>query len=223
MTREAIGANAQFILWPESATPLPYEQDCRRGERSGAWRARRKMTMLIGSDQVEPVKPRRAGEAAGRPRMYNAAYLIQPDGSTAADLPQDPPGAVRRVRAVQAACCISSGRWWRPCPPSRPAPRRCCCRWRGHMASTAICYEVIYSGLMRSFVDARQRAADDDHQRRVVRLVFGRLPALATGIAAVDRAGALPGARRQHRHQRVRRSLRPGHAAIEHVPERRPG
>ena len=31
MTREAIGRNAQFILWPESATPVHVEEDIVRG------------------------------------------------------------------------------------------------------------------------------------------------------------------------------------------------
>ena len=84
MTREAIGRNAQFILWPESATPLPYEQDVARGELIRRLAREAHVTLLIGSDQVEPVTAGRGRRSRRRARLYNAAYLIQPDGSTAA-------------------------------------------------------------------------------------------------------------------------------------------
>jgi apolipoprotein N-acyltransferase len=108
MTREAIGRNAQFILWPESATPLPYEQDVARGERSGRWRARRSVTLLIGSDQVEPVQPR-AGRKPPQPHLQRR-LPDQADGSTAA--------VYRKIHLVPfgeyvpfSRCCSSSARW----------------------------------------------------------------------------------------------------------------
>ena len=47
--------------------------------RSGGWRSKGKATLLIGSDQVEPV---RAEPSRQKPeeRVYNAAFLVQPDG-----------------------------------------------------------------------------------------------------------------------------------------------
>ena len=83
MTREAIGRNAQFILWPESATPQPYEEDVARGELVRRLAREGKVTLLIGSDQLEPVKAV-AQATPPPPRIYNAAYLVQPDGTTAA-------------------------------------------------------------------------------------------------------------------------------------------
>ena len=77
MTREAIGRNAQFILWPESATPLPYEQDVVRGELVRRLAREAQVTMLIGSDQVEPVHDRRRRPSRRRAAIYNAAYLIR--------------------------------------------------------------------------------------------------------------------------------------------------
>ena len=82
MTREAIGRGATFILWPESATPLPYEQDLSRGDAIRRLAREGKVTLLIGSDQFEPVKP--VAQEKPQDRIYTAAYLIQPDGSTAA-------------------------------------------------------------------------------------------------------------------------------------------
>ena len=66
MTREAIGRNAQFILWPESATPLPYEEDLARGDQIRRLARESKATLLIGSDQVEPVKAGRGRESRRR-------------------------------------------------------------------------------------------------------------------------------------------------------------
>src|SRR4029079_4702476 len=82
MTREAVGRNAQFIIWPESATPLPYEQDVARGERIRRLAREAQVTLLIGSDQVEPLRPAPATKPESF--FYNAASLIKPDGSTAA-------------------------------------------------------------------------------------------------------------------------------------------
>ena len=79
----------------------------------------------------------------------------------------------------------------------------------GHLISTAICYEIVYPDLVRQFVAAGQRAADDDHQRRVVRPHLGAVSALRAGVDARDRGRPVSGARRQHRHQRHRRSVWP--------------
>ena len=150
MTREAIGRHAQFILWPESATPLPYERDVPRGERIRRLAREAQVTILIGSDQEEPVRP----VAAGKPpaiRLYNAAYLIQPDGSTAA--------IYRKMHLVPFGEYVPFSRvlyFVGPLVdfefPFAPGTEATLLPVTGHMVSTAICYEVIYAGLMRSFV-----------------------------------------------------------------------
>jgi apolipoprotein N-acyltransferase len=150
MTREAIGRNAQFILWPESATPLPYEQDLPRGELIRRLAREAKVTLLIGSDQVEPVKPVAAGTPPAS-RLYNAAYLIQPDGSTAA--------IYRKVHLVPFGEYVPFSRLLFFVGPLveavsnfTPGTEATLLPVNGHMVSTAICYEVIYSSLIRSFV-----------------------------------------------------------------------
>jgi apolipoprotein N-acyltransferase len=149
MTREAIGRNAQFILWPESATPLPYEQDVPRGEVIRRLAREAKVTLLIGSDQVEPIKP----VAQGRPatRLYNAAYLIRPDGSTAA--------IYRKIHLVPfgeyvpfSHLLFFIGPLVEAVSDFAPGTDAVILPVAGHLASTAICYEVIYANLMRSFV-----------------------------------------------------------------------
>lgn len=149
MSREAIGRNAQFILWPESATPLPYEQDVARGDAIRRLARQARVTLLVGSDQIEPVRPVDQGQP--QERLYNAAYLIRPDGSTAAIyrkihlVPFGEYVPFKRLlffvgTLVEAVSDFSPG----TAPVMLPVA--------GHLASTAICYEVVYASLIRDFV-----------------------------------------------------------------------
>jgi len=150
MTREAIGRNAQFILWPESATPLPYEEDVARGDMIRRLARQARVTLLIGSDQVEAARPL----APGKPptsRLYNSAYLIQPDGSTAA--------IYRKIHLVPFGEYVPFSRLLYFVGPLveavsdfTPGTEAVILPVAGHAVSTAICYEVIYAGLMRSSV-----------------------------------------------------------------------
>jgi len=149
MTREAIGRNAQFVLWPESATPMPYEQDSLRGEAIRRLARQAHITLLIGSDQVEPVRPIDQGKP--QERIYNAAYLIQPDGSTAA--------IYRKIHLVPFGEYVPFKRVLFFVGPLveavsdfTPGTDALLLPVAGHQASTAICYEVIYSSLIRDFV-----------------------------------------------------------------------
>ena len=152
MTRDAIGRRAQFILWPESATPLPYEEDPLRGEVIRRLARQANVTLLIGSDQVEPVRPVDQGKPAVR--NYNAAYLVQPDGSTAA--------IYRKIHLVPFGEYVPFGRLLSfvgpiisavgDMSPFTPGTDAVLLPVGSHKASTAICYEVIYSSLMRQFV-----------------------------------------------------------------------
>ncbi len=150
MTREAIGRRAQFILWPESATPLPYEQDLARGEIVRRLAREAHVTLLIGSDQVEPVTPALSLKPP-QSRLYNAAYLIKPDGSIAA--------VYRKIHLVPFGEYVPFSRLLFFVGPLveavsdfTPGTDATLLPVAGHMVSTAICYEVIYAALMRSFV-----------------------------------------------------------------------
>ena len=149
MTRQALSQGAQFILWPESATPFLFEIDLARGgairrlaQQSGA-------TLLVGSDQIEPLAP--AAQPQGSERYYNAAFLVKPDGSTGAIyrkmhlVPFGEYVPLKRLLffvgpIVEAVSDFTPG----DAPVLLPVA--------GHVASTAICYEVIYASLMRRFV-----------------------------------------------------------------------
>jgi apolipoprotein N-acyltransferase len=150
MTREAIGRGARFILWPESSTPYYYEQDLVRGDAVRRLAREAQVTILLGSDQVEPVRAVATGKPP-EPRYYNAAFLVRPDGTTGAIyrkihlVPFGEYVPLKRLLffvgpLVEAVSDFSAGRD----PVLLPVA--------GHLASTAICYEVIYASLIGSFV-----------------------------------------------------------------------
>jgi apolipoprotein N-acyltransferase len=152
MTRDAIGSNAQFILWPESATPVAYERDVAQGEAIRRLAREANITLLIGSDQYEPILP--IDQGTPQERIYNAAYLIKPDGSTA--------GIYRKIHLVPFGEYVPFGRVLTFVGPIisavgdlsafTPGTDAMVLPIGAHKASTAICYEVIYSSLMRAFV-----------------------------------------------------------------------
>jgi apolipoprotein N-acyltransferase len=152
MTRDAIGSNAQFILWPESATPVAYERGVAQGEAIRRLAREANITLLIGSDQYEPILP--IDQGTPQERIYNAAYLIKPDGSTA--------GIYRKIHLVPFGEYVPFGRVLTFVGPIisavgdlsafTPGTDAMVLPIGAHKASTAICYEVIYSSLMRAFV-----------------------------------------------------------------------
>ena len=153
MTRQAIGQGATFVIWPESSTPFYFEHDLVRGGAIRRLATEANATLLIGSDQVEPIRPAGAPDGV-KQRYYNAAFLVKPDGTI---------GAVYRkmhlvpfgeyvplqsllffagpiIGAVADFAPFSAGTE----PVLLPVG--------SHQASTAICYEVIYPDLIRRSV-----------------------------------------------------------------------
>jgi apolipoprotein N-acyltransferase len=150
MTRAALARGARFIIWPESSTPFYFEHDLVRGGAIRRLAGESGVTMLIGSDQIEPVRPVEAGEPPAE-RYYNAAFLVKPDGTVGAVyrkmhlVPFGEYVPLKRLLffvgpIVEAVSDFSPGE----VPVLLPVG--------GHMVSTAICYEVIYGNLMRRFV-----------------------------------------------------------------------
>lgn len=150
MTREALGAGATFIIWPESSTPFYFEHDLERGGVIRRLAREAGATLLIGSDQVEPMQA--AAIRTPDARYYNAAFLVQPDGQVGAvyrKMHLVPFGEYVPLKnllffvgpIVEAVSAFSPG----TDPVLLPV--------EGHLASTAICYEVIFPSLIRQFVD----------------------------------------------------------------------
>ena len=153
MTREALGQGATFVLWPESATPLPFEQDIVGGSAIRRLAIESKATLLIGSDQVEAIKAPVPGEKA-QERAYNAAFLVKPDGTVG--------GVYRKMHLVPFGeyVPLQSVLYFvgpiigavADFPAFTPGQTPVLLPVGDHVASTAICYEVIYPDLIRRFV-----------------------------------------------------------------------
>jgi apolipoprotein N-acyltransferase len=150
MTREAISRGARFVVWPESSTPFNYEEEPARAEPLRRLAREANLTMLIGSDQIEKILPVPNG-APPQSRYFNAAFLVRPDGSTAA--------VYRKIHLVPFGEYVPLKRLLFFVGPIveavsdyAPGTDPVLLPVAGHLASTAICYEVIYSALIRSFV-----------------------------------------------------------------------
>jgi apolipoprotein N-acyltransferase len=154
LSRAALAENARFVLWPESSLPFFFELDqlgvdpIRRLARDG------RAAFLVGSDQIEQVQfvAREPGQGP-RDRYYNAAFLILPDGRTGAvyrKMHLVPFGEYVPLKdllffvapLVEAVSDFSPG----DKPTTLPLA--------GHVASTAICYEVVYPRLIAGMVDS---------------------------------------------------------------------
>jgi apolipoprotein N-acyltransferase len=150
MTRQALAQGATLVMWPESSTPFYFEQDLVRGGAIRRLAREGRATLIIGSDQVEPVRTGAPG-AAPQERYYNAAFLVRPDGEVGAvyrKMHLVPFGEYVPLKTVlffvgpivEAVSDFTPG----TAPSLLPVGP--------HMASTAICYEVIYGSLIRAFV-----------------------------------------------------------------------
>jgi apolipoprotein N-acyltransferase len=151
MTRQALASGATFILWPESSTPFYFEHDLVRGSAIRRLAREGGATLLIGSDQIEPVRAGPLADPARPAPLYNAAFLVKPDGTVGAVyrkmhlVPFGEYVPLQRILffvgpIVEAVSSFTAG----TVPVLLPVA--------GRLASTAICYEVIYGSLIRRFV-----------------------------------------------------------------------
>jgi apolipoprotein N-acyltransferase len=145
MTRHAVRSGAEFVLWPESSTPFTFDSDP-EGQRQLRELAREvRVPILFGSDQTVIGPPR---------KHYNAAFLLDPDGATTA--------VYRKMHLVPFGEYVPLADWLSFFPPLvqtlagfepfSPGESVVMLPVGGRPASTAICYEVIFPGLMRDAV-----------------------------------------------------------------------
>jgi apolipoprotein N-acyltransferase len=144
MTRDAVRRGAEFVIWPESSTPFMFEEDP-VGQAAIRELARElHVPILFGSDQ----------EVHGAtPALYNAAFLIGPDGTTL--------GVYRKIHLVPWGEFIPLKRWLYFVSPLvdsftdfSPGTTMVMLPVGSHLVSTAICYEVVYPSLIRQAVQA---------------------------------------------------------------------
>ena len=144
MTRDAVKRGAQYVMWPESSTPFMFEEDAIGGQAIRDLATEAKVPILFGSDQMERGSP---------PHLYNAAFLVSPDGRTA--------GVYRKMQLVPFGEFIPLQHWISFLSPlvgglaTFEAGRSVTMLpIGGHKASTAICYEVIFPSLARQAVES---------------------------------------------------------------------
>ena len=143
LSRQTAAAGARLLVWPEAATPFSFEDDP-DGDLIRQLARTTGAHVLFGSTQSlrDPV-----------PQTFNAAFLVRPDGHTAAvyhKMHLVPFGEYVPFRSllffasplVEVVSDFSPG----TSPDTLPLG--------GHRISTAICYEIIYPALVRSFVRA---------------------------------------------------------------------
>jgi apolipoprotein N-acyltransferase len=147
MTRQAIERGATFILWPESSLPVYFEEDAMRANVVRRLAMAHRVTLLIGSDQRR-IRPGAAPEDFD---LYNAAFLVLPDGSTG--------GVYRKMHLVPFGEYVPLQKllyFVKPIVEAvsnfTPGTEHTLLPVNGHKVSTAICYEVIFGSLMREFV-----------------------------------------------------------------------
>jgi apolipoprotein N-acyltransferase len=152
MTREALAQGATFIMWPESSFPFYYfGEDIVHGSAIRRLAIEGKATLLIGSDEREPMPTAKAGPSEREQyAYYNAAFVVKPDGTV---------GAIyRKMHLVPFGEYVPLKRLLFFVGPIVEQPsftagaESVLLPVAGHMASTAICYEVIYANLIRRFV-----------------------------------------------------------------------
>ncbi|HUU35321.1 MAG TPA: apolipoprotein N-acyltransferase [Vicinamibacterales bacterium] len=142
MTRESAAAGADVILWPESSTQYFFNED---PVSAGAVRALVRdlgVPLLFGTDEIERATP---------DRYYNSAMMLDPTGAVAA--------VYRKIQLVPFGEYVPLRRllfFVQPLVEAvsdfTPGERVTMLPVGEHMASTAICYEIVYPHLMRQAV-----------------------------------------------------------------------
>jgi apolipoprotein N-acyltransferase len=144
MTREAAARGAQYVLWPESSTPFMFEEHVEGASALRDLARELRATILFGSDQIERGTPA---------RLYNAAFQVAPDGRTTA--------VYRKIHLVPFGEYIPLRSWLFFVSPLveslaefAPGSSMVMLPVGSHVASTAICYEVVYPSLVRQAIEA---------------------------------------------------------------------
>ena len=142
LTREAVAGGAHAVLWPESSTPYMFDEDPVQAAAVRALVQQTGVPLLFGTDEVEQGTPN---------RFYNSAFVLDPTGATAA--------VYRKIQLVPFGEFVPLKDLLFFVSPLvgavadfKPGERVTMLPFGEHMASTAICYEVVYPHLIRRAV-----------------------------------------------------------------------
>lgn len=147
LTRAAAADGASLIVWPEAATPFPFEADPRRAASIRAVARDTGAHLLFGTTDITH---------AGAVRYYNAAVMVDEMGATVGTyykhhlVPFGEYVPLRRALFFVSPLVETVGDF-----SAGPGPRTL--KFGERMVSTAICYEIIYPDLVRGFVTRGSR------------------------------------------------------------------
>jgi apolipoprotein N-acyltransferase len=141
LSRGAIERGAEVVIWPESSTPFRFNENRDGTERIRQLARGTRTWIVVGSDEVE----------RNPTRYFNSAFVVQPDGATA--------GPYRKLRLVPFGEYVPARQLFFFAAPLietvadfSPGQHAVLLPLEGHLASMAICYEIVYPNLVRSFV-----------------------------------------------------------------------
>jgi apolipoprotein N-acyltransferase len=145
LSRQAVAAGAQLVVWPEASTPFYFDLDAPRAAPIRRLVAQARVPFVIGTDEYEP-------GAAGEPdRYYNTAALVGPDGLTK--------DVYRKVQLVPFGEYVPFRRllfFVGPLVESvgdfTPGTDFTVFDAGGVRFSVAICYEAVYARMAQTFV-----------------------------------------------------------------------
>jgi apolipoprotein N-acyltransferase len=138
LTRHVARQGAALVIWPESSLPFRFEDHEQGGGAVRALAGELGIHLLFGSDQL-----------VGGTTSYNSAFMLAPDGETRA--------VYRKIQLVPFGEFIPLSGWLEFFPPLvetlggfapfAPGDSMVMLPLGDRVASTAICYEVVYPEL----------------------------------------------------------------------------
>lgn len=145
LSRQAIGAGAQMVLWPEAAVPFYFDLEGTKALPIRRLALETRTPFLLGSDAYDPPRP-------GAPeRFYNAAVLVGADGRSL--------GTYRKMRLVPfgeyvpfKSLLFFAGKLVQSVGDFSPGTEPFVFDADGRRVSVSICYESIYPRISRAFV-----------------------------------------------------------------------
>jgi apolipoprotein N-acyltransferase len=142
LSREAAANGAQLLIWPEASTPFYFEDSPAGSSMIRSMVRERGIPLLLGSDELEDGDP---------PRSYNAAFMLDVAGATAA--------VHRKIHLVPFGEYVPMqqilffiGPLVEAVSAFSPGTRVTMLPVEGHMINTAICFEAAFPSFHREAV-----------------------------------------------------------------------
>jgi apolipoprotein N-acyltransferase len=145
LTRQAIGAGANLVIWPEASLPFFLESDAASAEPIRRLAAESRTPFIVGTDEA-------IVKNGGADVLYNSAVLVGADGRSR--------GTYRKIELVPFGeyvpfkrLLFCASRLVEAVSDFTPGVEPVVFDVNGGRVSVAICYESIYPWLSRRFVE----------------------------------------------------------------------